>query len=112
LLNDLTRHFDHFKVPEELRGFAAQLVSGTLQKVGELDPIIEASTSNWKMNRLAPVDRSLLRMATYEMRSIPETPASVVINEAVELAKQFGNEETPSFINGILDSIRKATSTS
>lgn len=108
LLKDLTRHFDHFKVPEDLRGFAAQLVSGTLLKISELDPLIEANTANWKMSRLAPVDRSLLRMATYEMREIPETPATVVINEAVELAKQFGNEETPSFINGILDSVRKA----
>ena len=106
LVKDLSRHFDHFQVQDGLREFAAQLVAGTLQNLGELDGLLEKHTSNLKVARMGYVDRSLLRMATYELKHVSDTPASVVIDEAIELGKQFGNEETPSFINGILDSVK------
>ena len=106
LIRDLGAHFDHFQVPQDLREFAAQLVSGTLNEMPELDSVLENHASNWKVSRMPSVDRSLLRMAIYELKHYPETDASVVIDEAIELGKQFGTADTPSFVNGILDAIR------
>lgn len=106
LIRELDHHFEHFQVPQELREFAARLVSGTLMEIAELDSLLEKSASNWKVGRMPSVDRSLLRMAVYELKHFPETDASVVIDEAIELAKQFGTAETPAFVNGILDSVR------
>ncbi|MFL5813240.1 MAG: transcription antitermination factor NusB [Bdellovibrionia bacterium] len=107
LLSDLVRHFDHFQVDEGLREFASQLVAGTLQNMSELDSTLEEHVSNWKVARLGFVDRSLLRMAAYELKHMPETPASVVIDEAIELGKEFGTEDTPAFVNGVLDALKK-----
>lgn len=106
LARDLVRHFDHFQVSESLREFAATLVAGTAQQFSALDELIEKHASHWKVARMGYVDRALLRMATHELKDMPETPASVVIDEAVELGKQFGNEDTPAFVNGILDAIK------
>jgi len=108
LLNDLVHHFDHFQVDDGLREFASQLVAGTLQHMSDLDSMLEQHVSNWKVARLGFVDRSLLRMAAYELKFMPETPASVVIDEAIELGKEFGTEDTPSFVNGVLDALKKA----
>ncbi len=107
LLNDLVRHFDHFQVDDGLREFASQLVAGTLQNMNELDTTLEQHVANWKVARLGFVDRSLLRMAAYELKYMTETPASVVIDEAIELGKEFGTEDTPSFVNGVLDALKK-----
>lgn len=106
LARDMTRHFDHFQVAESLREFAARLVVGTLQQLPGLDALIERHAAHWKVARMGYVDRALLRMATHELKDMPETPVSVVIDEAVELGKQFGNEDTPAFVNGILDAIK------
>jgi N utilization substance protein B len=105
---DLKSHFEHFKVAPDVREFAATLVSGTLRELAALDETLERQASNWKVSRMALVDRSLLRMALYEMLHLPESPDAVVIDEAVELAKQYGNAESPGFINGILDAIKKS----
>lgn len=106
LAQDLIRHFDHFAVPQGLRDFAAQLVAGTLTETAALDPQIEKRAQSWKISRMPPVDRSLLRLATYELQHFKDTPTSVILDEAVELAKQFGTAETPAFVNGILDAIK------
>jgi N utilization substance protein B len=106
LIGELNLHFDHFKVPEELRGFAAELVAGTLRELPTLDGLLEKHASNWKIGRMGLVDRNLLRMSIYELSHFPDTPSSVVIDEAIELAKQFGTAESPSFINGILDAVK------
>jgi len=106
LASDLTRHFDHFQVPADLRTFASELVAGTLTEIPAIDALIESQTKNWKIARMASIDRSLLRMAIYEMRHFSDIPRSVTINEAVELAKEFGSADTAAFVNGILDSIR------
>lgn len=108
LARDLARHFDHFFVPEGLREFAARLVAGTVGQTPALDELIEKHASHWKIARMGYVDRALLRMATHELKDMTETPASVVIDEAIVLGKQFGNEDTPAFVNGILDAIRKS----
>lgn len=106
LANEISSHFQHFQVAPPLREFAGLLVAGTLQEHVRIDELIEKHATNWKVSRMGSIERGLLRLATYELGYVAETPASVVINEAIELAKQFGTEETPAFINGILDSIR------
>ena len=87
--------------------FTEDLVAGTLRNAVEIDAVIEGTSTNWKVSRMASVDRNLLRQATYELLYMKEIPSSVTINEAVEIAKKFGTEESSSFINGILDKISK-----
>lgn len=108
LINELNHHFDHFGVPQDLRAFAAELVAGTVRSMNDLDGILEKHASNWKIGRMGFVDRNLLRMSIHELKSFPDTPASVVIDEAIELAKQFGTAESPAFINGVLDAVKGA----
>lgn len=112
LARDLIQHFDHFGTPQELREFAANLVSGTLQEQKSLDQYLERHAANWRISRMAYVDRSILRMAVYEMLHFPEISSSIVIDEAVELAKQFGTSETPGFVNGVLDAVKEAIKSS
>jgi N utilization substance protein B len=106
LVRSLVVHYDHFVVPETLREFVGQLVAGTLARIRELDQMLEKHMTNWKVGRMSSVDRSLLRMSTYEMLYINQVPHSIIIDEAIELAKDFGTSETPAFINGVLDSVK------
>lgn len=107
LFEDINRHFDHFKIDVDLRPFAQELIVGTLREIISLDQEIEQQAQRWKVSRMGAVDRNLLRMGLYELKTFPEIPTSVTLDEAVELAKQFGTEETPAFINGILDALAK-----
>lgn len=111
-LNDL---FDQFwkdrEASEEVRGFAHKLVEGTLRNLVELDYLIEGYSTNWKLSRMASVDRNLLRLSTFEILYLEDIPHSVTINEAVEIAKQYGTEESAAFINGILDKVAKEKKT-
>ncbi|MGR9051999.1 MAG: transcription antitermination factor NusB, partial [Gammaproteobacteria bacterium] len=79
-----------------------------LQYKADIDAVIEDYSSNWKMRRMACVDRNILRMAVFELRYCADIPAKVTINEAIDIGKKFGSPESGSFINGILDSIRIA----
>jgi N utilization substance protein B len=108
LAAEIAEHFDHFQVNAELREFAAQLVAGTLRDLTYLDQLLERQASNWKVSRMGFVDRSLLRMALYELIHFPDTQVAVIIDEAVELGKQFGTADTPSFVNGILDAVKNS----
>jgi N utilization substance protein B len=107
LARELEQHFNHFAISEDVRSFVARLVSGSLLDRQALDSMLEKHTAHWKISRMSLVDRSLLRMACYEMLHITETPKPVVIDEAIELAKQFGTADSPAFVNGVLDSIQK-----
>jgi len=89
------------------RPFAERLVHGVAGRQSELDRWIVASAENWRLERMAVVDRNVLRLAVYEMLEDPDTPAAVVIDEAVEIAKKFGSSASGSFINGVLDAIRR-----
>ena len=91
---------------EETKGRAEQLARGAQGLVGSLDEAITRASTNWRFERIAAVDRNILRIGTYELMKEPETPASVIIDEAVEMAKRFGEADSPSFVNGVLDSIR------
>lgn len=92
---------------ERGRAFAETLVRGTATEVGAIDPLIAAAADNWRLERMALVDRLVLRLAVYELLHEPETPPAVVINEALELARTFSTDESVGFINGVLDGIRK-----
>ena len=87
--------------------FARELVTGTVEHVEQIDVIIKRHAEHWRLDRMATVDRNLLRLATQEFLYDKETPKTVVINEAIEIARRFSSQESPQFINGILDSIKK-----
>lgn len=89
------------------REFAARLVVGTERSLEEIDPLIAAATEHWRPERMAILDRLILRLAVYQMLHLPDVPAVVVINESVELARSFGGDESSRFVNGVLDAIRK-----
>ncbi len=89
----------------ELKRFISNLVTGVLQRRSEIDEIISKFSKGWKIHRMAMVDRNILRMGIFELCFHPDIPPKVAINEAVELAKKFGDANSPSFINGILDSV-------
>jgi transcription antitermination protein NusB len=91
--------------------FARALFEGAVEKREVLDLEIRKCAQNWRLERMAAVDRSILRLALYEMLAYPETPAAVVINEALEIARRFSARDSVDFINGILDAIRKARAT-
>jgi transcription antitermination protein NusB len=91
----------------EHREFANDLVRGTVQRVEEIDRLLGTRAQNWRVERMAVLDRAVLRLATYELLAEAETPAKVIINEALELARAFSGEEAVAFVNGVLDGVRK-----
>jgi len=95
------------KEPEGIVEFARRLVKGTVEHVEEIDRLIQRHAEHWRLDRMATVDRNLLRMAVEEFLYDKEIPKTVVINEALEIARRFSSQESPQFINGILDSIKK-----
>ncbi len=100
------RFCKNFVPPKQSAAFFRDLVTGVLRESHRIDPIIERFSENWKIHRMSGVDRNILRIAVYEMLHLSDVPDKVTINEAVELGKKFGAEESGAFINGILDSIR------
>jgi N utilization substance protein B len=94
---------------DAVREFAARLVEGVIAELPELDRLIAQHAENWRLERLAVLDRLVLRMAVWELRHEPETPPAVVINEAIELARQFSGEAASRFVNGVLDGIRRTS---
>ena len=90
---------------EEIREFAERLVNGVMTNLKELDRLIGAHATNWTVSRMPVVDRNILRAALYELLWMPEVPAKVTVNEAIELAKQFADDETKKFVNGVLDHV-------
>jgi N utilization substance protein B len=93
---------------EELVSFASRLVLGTIADLDDLDRVIEQYARHWRVERLAVVDRLILRMAIWELQHDADTPAAVVINEALELARRFSSDESVKFVNGVLDASHRA----
>jgi transcription antitermination protein NusB len=87
--------------------FARQLVMNTVEHVEQIDEFIRRHAEHWRLDRMATVDRNILRLAVQEFLYDKETPKTVVINEAIEIARRFSAQESPMFINGVLDSIKK-----
>jgi N utilization substance protein B len=92
---------------DDLRAFATRLADGVAESVAELDPIIAAAAEHWRLERMNVMDRLILRLAVFEFLHEPDTPAKVIINEALELARTFSGDEAVRFINGLLDAIRR-----
>jgi N utilization substance protein B len=92
---------------ESVRVFAESLVRGTVAEVDAIDKLIEQHSAHWRIERLAVIDRLILRMAIWELRHAPDTPPAVVLNEALELARTFSADDSVRFVNGVLDAVRR-----
>lgn len=95
-----------FEMPEAAKAFAKELVCGVADDLGAIDARLRAAARNWRLERMAVVDRSVLRLAAYELLHT-ETPVAVVIDEAVRMAKRFGDDPSPAFVNGVLDGVAR-----
>ncbi len=101
----LELYCDNFSISKEILPFFLKLVNGVVHARSEIDSIIERFSSNWKISRMSCVDRNIMRIAVYELLFCHDIPSTVSINEAIDIGKKFGTEESGAFINGILDSI-------
>ena len=95
-----------YQVNRKARPYAQELLQGIFLVRERIDGLIGQAASNWRLSRIAATDRNILRLAVFEMMSVDEIPDQVAINEAVEIAKRFGSEESPAFINGVLDAVK------
>lgn len=94
--------------------FARELYDGIVADLASIDAAISAAAENWQVRRMAVIDRNIIRLGAYELTKELETPASVILNEAIELARRFGSKDSPSFVNGVLDRlfrVRRPTAT-
>jgi transcription antitermination protein NusB len=101
----LDEFWKQYKAGEDVKAFAEQLVNGVLEHKKDLDALIGKYATNWKVHRMQIVDRNILRLGAYELLWLNEVPAKVTMNEAIELAKDFGDDEAAKFVNGILDKV-------
>ena len=99
---------ENFVISKRSLSFFLKLINGVIKAMPEIDSVIERFSSNWKISRMSIVDRNIMRVAVYEMLFCSDIPSKVSINEAIDIGKKFGTEESGAFINGILDSIRIA----
>ena len=98
---------DELVVEEPTRRFVERLVRGVRARREELDTLISEGSEHWRLERMAAVDRNVLRLALFELLDEPETPAAVILDEAIELAKLYGGPESGAFVNGVVDGIRR-----
>ena len=98
-------YFENFRPSEKAREFCWRLIEGVSQHREGIDRLIEENAENWTLKRMAVVDRNILRVATFELMHCPDIPFKASLNEAIELAKKFGNDDSGAFINGILDKV-------
>jgi transcription antitermination protein NusB len=91
---------------KDVVSFAKELIDGTLCNIEEIDELLKKIAENWEIERMASVDRAILRIASYELIYTPSTPPNAIINEAIELAKNFSTDDSGKFVNGILDKIK------
>jgi transcription antitermination factor NusB len=103
----MAEFFREMEADEQTRKLAWEWTSGTWAQVAEYDEMIAGSTIRWQFSRLSPVDKSILRLSVHQLKSCPEIPPKVVINEAIELAKKYSTEKSGPFVNGVLDAILK-----
>lgn len=96
------------RAPQGIREFTEKLVSGVTDNRVQIDGMIEQKSKNWSLGRMSKVDINILRLSVYELLYCQDIPVNVTINEAIEIAKKFGTEESPAFVNGILDEIAAA----
>ncbi len=90
-----------------LESFCLGLYDGVVARVSDIDQRLAEAAENWRVPRMATVDRNVLRLGAYELLYVPDTPASVVLDEAIELARRYGSADSPAFVNGVLDKLRQ-----
>ncbi|MDA8422896.1 MAG: transcription antitermination factor NusB [Nitrospiraceae bacterium] len=106
----ILKHFwAEYQPDDEVKAFAEEIVKGTFKHVAKINELIQECAQNWTLERMAVVDRNVLRMAIYEILYRMDIPTSVTINEAIEIAKKFGTDESGAFVNGILDRVARLT---
>lgn len=101
----IDRFWANFDAPEETREFSTLLIEGAWSNREKIDKLISENSENWTMARMSRVDKSILRMAVYELLFCPDIPPKVTLNEAIDLGKVYGSENSGAFINGILDAL-------
>jgi N utilization substance protein B len=107
-MNDVTEGFWRLRSgTPQMRAMAERLARGAQSRAAELDGAIAEAATHWRIDRIATVDRTILRLGVYELLAEAETPSAVILDEAVELAKRFGEADSPSFVNGVLDAINR-----
>lgn len=97
---------DNFEINRKAAAYGRELVTGVAAHLAAIDTVIEGRAVNWRLDRMSVIDRNIMRIAVFEMNFAQDVPAGVAIDEAIELAKRFGSDDSPAFINGILDAIR------
>ena len=105
----LKEFWEAHQPPDEVKAFAQQLAEGTIAHAQDIDQRITTHANNWDLKRMAVVDRNILRLGVFELLFMGDAPPTVCINEAIELAKRFGDAESAKFVNGILDAVHKAS---
>ena len=107
VLAGLWAHFE--PVDDDTKAFAEQLVRGAQREQSTIDELIQRTSTHWKLERMARVDRNILRLAVFEILKRGDVPLKVTLNEAIELSKKYGSEESSAFVNGILDRIANSS---
>jgi len=97
--------FEEFSPPVESLPYAIKVASGVCENITKIDSLITSASEHWSVTRMSRVDRLIIRIATFEMAFATDVPFSVAINEAIEVSKRFGTEDSPTFINGVLDRV-------
>lgn len=98
---------NHHKLNSSTHRFAKTLIEGVKNNKKEIDDIISKTVKHWELKRLSAIDRNIIRLATFELMAMPETPTKVIINEAIEIAKNYSTQDSGKFVNGILDKIKE-----
>ncbi|HEY1101607.1 MAG TPA: transcription antitermination factor NusB [Myxococcota bacterium] len=108
-IDDAIAHFfENFDAPDErAQSMATSIARGVAQQRADLDELMQKHSPRWKVQRMSMVDRNILRVGAYELKNDTETPARVVIDEAVEIAKRYGAEQSGAFVNGVLDGVAR-----
>ena len=106
-LENLWQFFIEANPDDFVRKLSAEWSKGTWDNLQQCDELIAGSTIKWQFTRLSPVDKSILRLAVYQLKFCPDIPPKVVINEAIELAKKYSTDKSPAFVNGVLDAVLK-----
>lgn len=102
---------DHFSSPKAARAYTERLCNGVIENKIKIDAELTCASENWSLSRMGRVDRAILRVATYEIVCLEDIPINVAINEAIEVAKRFGADESPQFVNGVLDKVAQTMRT-
>lgn len=104
---DVEKFLNHFKIETDIRDFSKQIILGVIQNFEKIDAAISSASEHWKLYRMESIDRTILRMSVWEIIFCLETDHPVILDEAIELAQNFGSNNSSAFVNGVLDHIAK-----